>query len=525
MAGIVFFMLIGRWLQDRTYRTISFDRDYRSFFPIAVNVLRDGHAVITPIEKIAVNDHIKLHHGELIPADGILIRGKAEIDYSFVTGESIPVAVGPGELIYAGGKQTGEIIEVRAVKETSQSYLTQLWNRQGKKSEEPTYRSFIDGLSRYFTYIVFGIGAVAAAYWMYQGEPQLMWNAVTTILIVACPCALLLSANFTRGNMLRILSREKLYLRHADVLEKMAGMDTIVFDKTGTITRKDDIDIRYEGKRLDAKTKTQLAAVLANSTHPLSLAVYHSLGIRSHAATTDIKITPGKGIEGWIDDRYIRIGSPVFTGMTSHDADGSAVCIVIDQQPVGIFYVHNTYRTGIFNMLRSLSNHYRIAILSGDNDTEAARLRSELGSACELQFFQKPGDKLHYIESLQAAGRQVMMVGDGLNDAAALKQSNVGIAITEDDNNFTPAADGILHASGVAKLERMMRYAKSGRSIIMTSFVLSILYNIIGLYFAVQGILSPVIAAILMPISSVSIILLTYSMSGWLWRQQKQRPR
>ena len=520
MSGIVFFMLIGRWLQDKTYQTISFDRDYKSFFPIAVNVIKEGHIRTLPVEDLKVNDLIQIHHAELVPVDAILSKGQGEVDYSFVTGESLAVPVNKGEIVYAGGKQMGGILELLVVKEVSQSYLTHLWNRSNKHEDPATSHSFIDQLSRYFTYIVLFIGATAAVYWSSKGESQLMWNALTTILIVACPCALLLSANFTRGNMLRILSRKKLYLRNAQALETLSRIDTIVFDKTGTLTQKNRTNVRYEGMVLTPEVKSQLASLLVHSTHPLSKAVFHYLNTAAQMPVSSFRLIENQGIEGWIEEHHIKIGSPEFTGMNVSDKTGSIVTVTIDQKPVGQFHIGNVYRFGVFDLFHSLRKKYRLALVSGDNDAEATTLQQKMGGECDIFFDQRPDDKMAYIRYLQDQRHsKVLMVGDGLNDAAALQQSDAGIAICEDDNNFTPAADGILHASNVPILDRILLYIKAGRKIILFSFGISIIYNIIGLYFAVQGTLSPIIAAILMPASSITIILLTYGMSGWMARK------
>ena len=165
MTGIVFFMLAGRILQDKTYRQLSFERDYSSYFPIAISVLKDNKEVPTALPDIKPGDTLLIHHEELIPADGILTRGKAFIDYSFVTGESLPVLKEMGEIVYAGGKQTEGNIEILVVKEVTQSYLTKLWNRdEFKEQEENKKVSFVNILSRYFTYIVLTIAAATAVY-------------------------------------------------------------------------------------------------------------------------------------------------------------------------------------------------------------------------------------------------------------------------------------------------------------------------------------------------------------------------
>lgn len=513
MSGIVFFMLVGRWLQDRTYQTISFDRDFRAFFPIAVNVIKDQLIQSKPVDKIRPNDILQIHHEELIPADAILSKGTAEIDYSFVTGESLPVPVAIGEIIYAGGKQTGGMIELVVIKEVSQSYLTNLWNKENPHDDSTTSYSFIDNLSKYFTYIVLLIGATAGGYWLWQGQPQLMWNALTTILIVACPCALLLSANFTRGNILRILSRNKLYLKNAGVIETLSKVDTIVFDKTGTLTQNNRMKVRYEGITLSAELKGQLASLLVHSQHPLSRAALHYLDTQATGEPDSFKIMPGQGIEGWVDEHHFKIGSSSFAG-GEKQTGGSQVTIQMDGQTLGTFQVTNAYRFGVFDLFKALRSRYKLALISGDNPAEEKTLREKMGTDSALMFEQSPHDKLDYVRYLQDTEKaEVLMIGDGLNDAGALRESSVGIAVCDDDNNFTPAADGIIHASRVSMLDRILAYVRSGRKIILFSFGYSIIYNLIGLYFAVQGTLSPVIAAILMPCSSISIVLITYGLT------------
>ena len=174
-------------------------------------------------------------------------------------------------------------------------------------------------------------------------------------------------------------------------------------------------------------------------------------------------------------------------------------------------------------MVQQLHNSYGISVLSGDNNHAARQLRKMMGHNVALLFEQKPADKLAYIQQLQAKGEKVMMIGDGLNDAGALKQSDIGISIAEDNNNFTPASDGIMKADKLPMLSGFIQLCKANKRIILLSFILSLIYNIIGLYFAVQGILSPLIAAILMPSSSVSIIIITYGCSEWFGKKLSQQ--
>lgn len=514
MSGIVFFMLVGRYLQDKTYQSISFDRDYKSFFPIAVNVLKEERVIPTQIDKIKSGDIIQIYNNELIPADCILSKGKAEIDYSFVSGESLPVLREVGEIIYAGGKQMAGALELVVVKEVSQSYLTNLWNKDIFKKKAETSKSFIHALGKYFTFFVLGVAFIAAVYWYLQGEYILMWNTLTTVLIVACPCALLLSSTFTNGNILRILSKNKFYLRHPDVIENISKINHLVFDKTGTLTQQSNIKVAYVGKTLEHSNRVHIASLLAQTPHPLSKAIVDFLNEKIVTTIKDFKWTTGKGIEGWIDEKYYKIGSYEFVYGTKHQQDNTSVYVRMDNELLGQFNLVNKYRFGFNQLMQSLKNKFTISVISGDNAAEQHKLKDVLGNEAEILFHQKPDDKLNYIHHLQQTEhKNVMMIGDGLNDAGALKQSDVGIAISENANNFSPACDGILDAAQFSNLDRFIAFAKSGKKIILFSFVLSVLYNIIGLYFAVQGVLSPLIAAILMPCSSITIILVTYGMS------------
>ena len=520
MTGIVFFMLAGRIAQDKTYRQLSFERDYTSYFPIAISVLKDNKEVPTTLPDIKPGDTLLIHNEELIPADGILTKGKAFIDYSFVTGESLPVLKEVGELVYAGGKQTEGNIEILVVKEVAQSYLTKLWNRDEFRQEETKSVSFVHLLSRYFTYIVFTIAISTAVYWQIN-DPSRIWPAVTAIFIIACPCALLLSNTFTNGNILRILGKNRFYLRNAQTIEDIADIDHVVFDKTGTLTTTQQQDISFEGEPLTSKQQELVAALAMHSSHPLSkaLSLYLSTGKRSDV--TNFKETTGQGIEGFIDDSYIKLGSYGFVTGNQHRREGTAVYVSIDKELLGFYKFNNHYRENMSTLLGSIKKSYRVSVLSGDNDAERENLRKLMGEKATLLFNQQPEDKLQYIHELQRRGERVMMIGDGLNDAGALKQANVGVAISEQTNNFTPSSDAIIGAQELPRLTKFISLCKANKNIVIASFVLSIVYNIIGLSFAVQGTLSPLIAAILMPASSLSILLLTFGSSSLLARQMR----
>ena len=385
MSGIVFFMLVGRVLQDKTYRQLSFERDYTSYFPIAVSVLKNNMEKPALLPDIKVNDTLLIHNEELIPADGILTRGKALIDYSFVTGESLPVHKEMGEMVYAGGKQTGGNVEILTVREVTQSYLTRLWNRDNRK-EEKKGRSFVHRVSKYFTLVVFTIATIAAVYWLIN-DPAKIWPAVTAVFIIACPCALLLSNSFTNGHILRILGRNQFYLRKAGVIEAISQITHIVFDKTGTLTDSGEQKITYEGAPLSAIQKSQIAALASCSNHPLSKAIAKHLGVTRDITVQSFTEKTGEGTEGFVNDVWISIGAQT-SDFHLTQKSGTVVYISIENTTVGCFRFSNYYRPFVPALLQVLKKYYPLSVISGDNAFEKDNLRKLAGESATLLFHQ-----------------------------------------------------------------------------------------------------------------------------------------
>ena len=519
-TGIVFFMLIGRWFQNKTYDSFSFDRDYKSYFPLGVSIIKNGIEKNMPVTQLHKGDRIIIRNEEMIPADAVLMKGNANVDYSFVSGESTPLQKNNGELIYAGGKQVGSAIELQIVNEVSQSYITQLWNNDIFKHKKNKAQSFIHPWSRYFTAALFTVAIAAAIFWAINDADKI-WPAVTAVLIVACPCSLLLSATFTYGNMLRIFGKNRLYLKNAGVIESLAKSNTIVFDKTGTITQNHSSVFEYTGTPL---TKNELAAVQAvtrQSSHPLSKIITHNLSSYNNdelLMVDGFKEFTGKGIAATVNDIPVKIGSADFVNEYYDGAGfdtGSHIHVQLNEVHMGAFTISNNYRPGLKDTITALQQkNYELHLLSGDNDAEKNTLTKLFASGTNVRFNQSPQNKLDTIKQLQARQKNVLMIGDGLNDAGALMQSETGIAVSDNTSQFSPACDAIIDGNKIGSLHQLLAYAKSGKKIVTASFILSVAYNIAGLSFAVQGTMSPIVAAILMPASSISIVLLVTLLSS-----------
>jgi Cu+-exporting ATPase len=511
LAGLVFFLLIGKWFQRKTYDTITFERDYKSYFPIsATRRSETGETVTVPLTKLEKGDTIIVRHQELIPSDALLIKGRANIDYSFVTGEAEPIRKKIGEKIYAGGRQIGDAIEVTLTKKVSQSYLTQLWNDEAFTKPTSNFTLMMDKIGQRFTIAILTVAALTGFYWLVN-DPSIAVNAVTAVLIIACPCALALNIPFALGNAMRILGKNKFYIKNTDVIERMQTITDIVFDKTGTLTSTSKNELTYQGTALTNFEKELVAILARQSAHPISreITLFLEKDLKEKSSKNleikSFKEYIGEGISAIIDEKWVQIGSESFI-FNEKLPDSRGTFISINGEIKGFFTVKNQYRRCIEPLIVALQQRFNLSLLSGDNSREKEKLMAMFKPA-QLFFNQKPEDKLVFIRNLQTKNKQVMMLGDGLNDAGALKQSEVGIAVSENLNQFSPACDAILDASRLHHLWLYIRYAKSSMKMVRIGFLLSLSYNVVGLSFAVQGLLEPVIAAILMPLSSVTIVL------------------
>jgi Cu+-exporting ATPase len=508
-SGLLFFLLCGRLFQQKSYERLAFDRDFKSFFPLSVTRREGSVEQQVALSSIRMGDLLVIRNGELIPADGKLTCGAGVIDYSFVTGEAEPASLNVGDYIYAGGRQIGGAIEVQTVKAVSQSYLTSLWNQEiFTKRATDSLDTLINRYSRRFTKLILAIGIAAAIFWAFV-DPGKSLAAFASVLIVACPCALALASPFALGTAIRILGRLNVFVKSPQVIECLGKIDTVVFDKTGTLTASGASAICFEGEPLGRAEQNWIYAVASHSVHPHSVRIANFLNARSPDVRSFVE-TIGCGIEGIVGGHHIMIGSPAWLSERNTRVPGkgfgAAAHVVIDRRYRGAFILPNSVRDGAAQMISALGRDYHLALLSGDNDRERPTFEKMFGPTANLRFDQGPLEKLEFVRQLQCAGKRPIMIGDGLNDAGALKQSDVGIAVVESISAFSPASDIIMPADMACKLPAMLRFSKGVTRIVKLSFGISSIYNAAGIVIAASAKLAPIVCAILMPLSSISVV-------------------
>lgn len=503
LAGLVFFLLIGKWYQQKTFDRLSFDRNFTAFLPLVVYTENEhGERNQKSASDIKVGDILFIRHGEIIPVDARLLSPTASINYSFITGEAEPELIKKDAQLFAGGSVKGKAIRIEVLRAIEESYLHALWDtrRKGLKSR---FKNITDSVSANFSIAILATALVGALVWLpFSASTAAM--VFTAVLIVACPCALALAAPFSMGSGIRTLAKHGVYIKNPDAMERLGTVSQLVFDKTGTLSHNEREKIEYLGETLSSEDRVLIASTVQQSAHPVSTALssfFNSSEVSEPEAFEEIE---GQGIEARIDGHTIRIGSAAFTG--SKDTENARVYVSINNTPQGAFLWNSHYRNGIGSMLKTLGNNYPITLLSGDADAEKTALKTLYPNWKQLLFRQKPEEKMDVIEGIQSKNQRVLMAGDGLNDTAALKTAWFGLAVSENTQSFGPSSDGIIESDKLTILPNVMDYAKRLQRVTRESLRLSLVYNVLGLSFALAGVLTPIYCAILMPLSSITVV-------------------
>lgn len=512
-TGLVFFLLIGRLFQQKAFDAVSFDRTYRSFFPLSVRVERRGTEEIVAVDAIRVGDTMVVRNGEVIPCDAVMISNVGYVDYSFVTGESVPVECTEGSIIYAGGKVVGRRMRLTATKSVSHGYLASLWDRSGQRTPRMSLMRLADAFGKYFTIGAVGIALLGALAWF--PNVAMSMEVLTAVLIIACPCALTLAAPATLGTAMALLGRRGIFLKNIGVLLDLESVDTVVVDKTGTLTTARH-DILWQGRGLSDDERSIIASLAAQSTHPVSRSIAEGWGA-TELIVHDVAEHIGAGVQGDVDGHLVRIGSAAFAGAIDDRIDVAAWAS-IDGNVVGAFVLRPRIRPGITDMVQALHARRSVWLLSGDGERDR-EIFGRIFEDVHMRFGASPFEKVDHLQALRAQGGHVLMIGDGLNDAGAMAAADVAIAVTDETATLVPACDVIMHAAQLPDVTMLLQYARRMKHLIWWSLVFSMIYNVIGLWLAIAGMLSPVIVAIMMPVSSLIVIGVSVLGARWFGRR------
>jgi Cu+-exporting ATPase len=526
-AGVTSFLLLGRWFEARAKRTAG--DALRRLLELGardVAVLHGEHEVRIPIEQLAVGDRFLVRPGERVATDGVIESGTSALDVSLLTGEPVPVDAGPGSAVVGASVNAGGRLIVQATRVGADTQLAQMARlvEEAQAGKAPVQR-LADRISGIFVPIVILLAAAALGFWLGTGAgPAFAFTAAVAVLIIACPCALGLATPTAllvgtgRGAQLGIL------IRGPEVLESTRRVDTIVLDKTGTVTRGEMalVSVHAAAGTSEEDVLRLAAALEAASEHPVARAVVRGAGA-GLPAVEDFANVPGLGVQGIVDGHAVLVGRPQLLAdwaqhlpaSLSDELDAAealghtAVAVGWDGQARGVLVVADTVKDTSAEAVRRLRGlGLRPVLLTGDNRRSAESVAREVGLDPDTEVIAEvlPADKVDVVRRLQGEGRVVAMVGDGVNDAAALAQADLGLAMGTGSDVAIEASDLTLVRGDLLLVPEAIRLSRRTLRTIRGNLFWAFAYNVAGLPLAAAGLLNPMLAGAAMALSSVFVV-------------------
>lgn len=581
ITTLIFFLLIGRYLQRRHQMQASeaaellhavmparADRLNRPLSPIAEgsgpsgaqngagvpgaqSMPNEGDELTAGIETIStesieLGDHILVESGRIIPVDGTVVWGRSNVDRSLLSGESRPVGVAKGAQVEAGAVNLGQRLIIAAERSGAETRVGRLMREvERAMSERAPLVAHADRLAGVFTVVVLALAGAVGGYWAWAAAPAVGVERSLALLIVACPCALGMATPLALNAAVSQAARLKQLIFGAETIERLAAPATIVLDKTGTLTEGTLEVVAFSG---DAGILPAVAMAERGAHHPVARALIALAGQRapdsesSRAAAPNVRKVrevPGKGLEAEFDGGELLIGSRSFVlGRARLDADlareleaGKPACspllVACAGEVVALAWMGDRLRADAAESIVSLAGSgHELFLLSGDDPVTVSAAAQELGrQAGRGDLFKQvwggvsPEQKLAYVRKWQAEGRRIIMVGDGVNDAGALAAADVGVAVSGAAEASRLSADVFLARPGVAELVTLIRGARATLRTIRRGIVFSLGYNVVGVSLAALGLLGPLTAAVLMPLSSLTVVTNAYRSRMFLPRE------
>ncbi|MCV2874726.1 heavy metal translocating P-type ATPase [Rhodobacteraceae bacterium XHP0102] len=513
--SLCFFLLGGRYLDFKTRASARSAAQELSALevPRALRLSASGEEVVAAAD-LRVDDVIRVRPGGRIPADGVVTHGTSELDRSLMTGESLPAAIGIGGLVSAGEINLTGPLELRVTASGRDSSLARIADLVAMaEAGRSNYTSLADHAAKLYAPFVHILSVLAAiGWWLYTQDMRVSLNIAAAVLIITCPCALGLAVPAVTTAASGRLFRKGLLIKHATALERLAEVDCVVFDKTGTLTMGAPEVISLD--HLSQRQQEITAALVAGSDHPLSRALALALtqrGIRPVTVEALHEVL-GAGVEAHLDGQTIRLGRAEWVGAVA--VDETATYLAIGAEPAIAITFRDQIRDGATATIAALrAKSMRIVMLSGDQKGAVSRFAAMVGIE-EYQAAVSPQDKAAYLQTLAAEGQTVLMVGDGLNDTVALASAHVSISPASALDAARAASDMVLLGRDLSPLPEAMEVAKSARARIKENFTLATAYNVIAVPLAVAGFATPLIAALAMSLSSITVSLNALRLRG-----------
>lgn len=508
-VSLCFFLLIGRYLDYRSRAVARSAAEELAALevPRAIRVA-DGQDSEVPIAELRAGDLVRVRPGARMPVDGVVTEGTSEIDRSLLTGETAPYWVGPGIDVSAGEVNLTGPLLLRVTAAGKDSSLHRMADLVAMaESARNKYTTLADRMARIYSPSVHVLALVAFLAWMWLsgGDVRLAVNVAAAVLIITCPCALGLAVPAVVTAASGRLFRQGLLIKDGSALERLAEVDTVVFDKTGTLTLGAPLpDNLGDFARADLEVAAALAAA---SDHPLSRALAGALqeaGVKP-APVSDLREVPGYGVEGVWRGAAVRLGRAEWVG--AEPAPRTASYLALDNRPARPFTFTDALRPGAADAVAAFkAQGKRVLLVSGDGEGPVAAMAGMLGID-EWRSGALPADKAAIVRALGDAGRRVLMVGDGLNDTAALAGAHVSISPASALDAARVASDIVLLGQDIGPVAEAARIAVKARRRIKENFGLSLAYNVIAVPVALAGLATPLIAALAMSASSITVSL------------------
>jgi Cu2+-exporting ATPase len=506
---LCFFLLLGRYLDHRTRAMARSAAEELAALEVPrATVLVGGVEITRPTSEVALGDTLRVRPGGRMPVDGVIVTGTSEIDRSMLTGESLPAFAGVGAQVLAGEVNLTGPLDIRATAIGRESALHRMADLVSIAENAKTrYTSLAERAASWYSPLVHILSFSAFGFWLWQtgGDVRFAINISAAVLIITCPCALGLAVPAVVTSASGKLFRLGLLIKNGTALERLAEVDTVVLDKTGTLTMGTPTPLDFAAH--PAQMAALAAALAQGSSHPLSqslAAAAETAGIAPALGVTEITEIAGYGVQGMYLGRTLRLGRAAWVAIDPLDV--TATYLRWGEQ-THAFAFEDRLRTGAQAAVEAFAAMGKaVYLISGDTAGPVAALASRLGIA-NFTASALPEDKLRLIADLSAQGHRVLMVGDGLNDTAALAGAHVSISPASALDAARVASDIVLLGADMAPIADAMRIAGQARRRILENFGLSAAYNIIAVPLALAGLATPLAAALAMSLSSITVSL------------------